>query len=300
MISISVIIATYNRALLLQQQLKALQLQDFDPNDFEVIIVDDGSTDYTSSVVATMQKTMNNITFLRQKNQGPAVARNYAASQAKGRILAFTDDDCLVTHEWLSVIHRSFDQQDILGLQGKTTTIKELVTPLTHQVMNEYGDYSTPTCNAAYLASTFHEMGGFDPEYPFQNEDADLSWRVREQGTILFAPEMHVLHPPRKDSFQKNAKKMKHLISEFMLYYKHPDLYKKYRAANPWITIYWLVMIKAQGYHFTRRIKYISQPLTMLQGILLSLVWWFQLLMLLPEFWKSNQKYQRLYGTAKL
>ncbi len=295
MITISVIIATYNRATLLHRQLRSLQKQDLDASDFEIIVVDDGSTDYTDEVVRHMQKTMNNLSVIKQDNQGPAVARNKGASVAKGSILAFTDDDCLVDANWLSIIKKKFSDESILGLQGRTTTVKKLVTPLTHQVLNEHGDYSTPTCNAAYRASVFSKVGGFDPEFPFQNEDADLSWRVRERGIIQFVPEMHVLHPPRPDSFKKNARKMKHLISEFMLYYKNPELYKKYRAANPWITIYWLVMVRAQGYHFTRRIKYIHKPIMMLQGIGLSLVWWIQLLRLLPTFIDSDRKYSSLY-----
>lgn len=295
MIVISVIIATYNRAALLQQQLSALKNQDFEPAGFEIVIVDDGSTDQTSEVVNTMQKGMSNITYLRQENQGPAVARNYAASIASGSIIAFTDDDCIVDSNWLSTIYKSFHDTKILALQGRTTTIKRLVTPLTHQVINEHGDTSIPTCNAAYRKSAFEQLGGFDNGFPFQNEDADLSWRIREMGQVKFVPEMHVLHPPRTDSFKKNACKMNHLISEFMLYYKNPMLYKKHRANSPWVTIYWLVMIKAQGYHFTRRIKYIRQPLIMLQGILLSIIWWGQLFMLLPEFWRSKLRYQRMY-----
>jgi glycosyltransferase involved in cell wall biosynthesis len=66
MITISVIIATYNRAPLLQKQLFALQRQDFKQEDFELIIVDDGSTDHTSEVVGAMQKSIANLTQTRE------------------------------------------------------------------------------------------------------------------------------------------------------------------------------------------------------------------------------------------
>jgi GT2 family glycosyltransferase len=196
----------------------------------------------------------------------------------------------------LAIISETLEDKSILALQGKTTTIEEQVTPLTHQVINEHGDTSIPTCNAAYRKSAFEEVGGFDAGFPFQNEDSDLSWRIREIGQVKFVPEMHVLHPPRTDTFKKNARKMQHLVSEFMLYHKNPTLYKKHRAISPWITIYWMVMVKAQGYHFIRRIKYIGQPRLMMKGLLLSIVWWIQLIRLLPVFWAKNLRYKSLFG----
>ncbi|MEO0332753.1 MAG: hypothetical protein AAF223_13890, partial [Bacteroidota bacterium] len=132
--------------------------------------------------------------------------------------------------------------------------------------------------------------------FPFQNEDADLSWRVRAMGKVVFSPEVLMTHPPRQDPFFKNAKKMKHYVSEFMLFHKNPALYQKYRCANPWELIYWRVMIKAQGYHFLTRIKFIRQPWVMIQGIALSLYWWGDLLSKWPTFWRADHKYRQLYA----
>ena len=294
--NISIVMATYNRVALLRQQIQCLLDQSLPLACYEIIVVNDGSTDGTAEYLRELEAQYPNVTALLQHNRGPAAARNLGVSQARGRILAFTDDDCQASHDWLLTIQHTFTNADVLAVQGKTVTDRRRMTPLTHQVINEYGDTSIPTCNAAYRQDVFVDAGGFDTGFPFQNEDADLAWRVRERGRVLFVPEMLMHHPPRVDSFRKNARKMQHYVSEFMLFHKNPDLYRKYRFSSPWRTIYWRVAVKAHGYHFLRRIKYIRRPWLMVQGIALSLCWWGDLLRKLPVFWQANQQYRTFYA----
>ena len=294
-IDISVVMATYNRVASLQQQMERLLHQSLPSEQYEIIIVDDGSSDGTADYLRQLEEQHPRVTALRQQNRGPAAARNLGVSQAQGRILAFTDDDCLASEDWLLTIQRTFKDQSVLAAQGRTLSDKAQMTPLTHQVVNEYGDTSMPTCNAAYRKSAFVDEGGFDTGFPFQNEDADLSWRVRERGAVVFVPEMLMHHPPRSDSFGKNARKMKHYVSEFMLFHKNPVLYKKYRYSSPWRTIYWRVAVQAHGYHFLRRIKYIGRPWLMVQGFALSVCWWGDLLGKLPVFWEADDYYRAYY-----
>lgn len=298
-IDISVVIATYNRCELLKKQLSCLLHQNFDRHRYEIIIINDGSTDHTEAYIAQVAAEHENIICLLQQNQGPAAARNLGVNHAKGNIIAFTDDDCLADPNWLSNIFNIFRNHAVLAIQGKTVSDKKQITPLTHQVINEKGDTSIPTCNAAYWKEVFLKAGGFDDSFPFQNEDTDLAWRVREMGEVVFSPDVLMVHPPRQDKFAKNAKKMKHYVSEFMLFHKNPVLYRKYRCSNPWELIYWKVMVKAQGYHFLTRIKYFCQPTLMLQGFALSLIWWTDLLVKWPVFWNANQKYRRRYASPQ-
>ena len=292
---ISVVIATYNRVDLLKHQLHHLLTQSFDLSAYEIIVINDGSTDSTAVYMKNMVKNFPNIHYMETQNGGPAKARNKGVAMAKGQIIAFTDDDCLADYHWLENIWRHFQDEELIAIQGKTITNINAVTPLTHQVINEYGDTSIPTCNAAYRKATLESLGGFDEGFPFQNEDADLAWRARESGKVIFAEDVLILHPPRTDSFRRNMRKMKNYISEFMLYYKNPTLYKKYRYANPWVTIYWRIMVKAQGFHFTRRIKFYKKPLLMIQGFALSLYWWLDLIVKFPEFLKANNFYRTQY-----
>ena len=297
-IEISVVMATYNRVALLKQQIQCLLHQSLPSECYELIIVNDGSTDGTAEYLQQLEREHPHVTALWQDNRGPAAARNLGVSQARGRILAFTDDDCQASQDWLLTIRRTFEDRTVLAAQGRTLSEKAKMTPLTHQVENEHGDTSMPTCNAAYRKRTFVDEGGFDTRFPFQNEDADLSWRVRERGTVVFVPEMLMHHPPRTDTFRKNARKMKHYVSEFMLFHKNPALYRKYRFASPWRTIYWRVAVQAHGYHFVRRVKYIGRPWLMVQGIALSLCWWGDLLRRLPMFWEANQYYKAYFQEA--
>ena len=230
---ISVVMPTYNRKGSLREALVAL-LEQWTKN-YEVIVVDDGSTDGTVQVLQEMSKEYKYLRFYTQSNQGPAAARNLGISHAKGKIIAFTDDDCEVSKTWVLMIRKSFElNPEVVALQGRTTTDREKITPFTHQIDNEHGFNTIPTCNAAYRTEILNRLGGFDTSFPFpHNEDADLAWRAAEIGKVKFIPEMTVHHPPRQDSFKKVSKRMRILESEFMLFYKNPVLYKKIGPNHP-------------------------------------------------------------------
>lgn len=97
----SVVIPTYNRPERLANCLNALARQDYPRDRTEIIVVDDGSPTPLDKVVQPFQ-SQQAITLLRQANAGPAAARNAGANQAKGTLLAFTDDDCMPSPDWLS------------------------------------------------------------------------------------------------------------------------------------------------------------------------------------------------------
>src|SRR5690349_8782081 len=97
---VSIIIPTYNRPAPLEQCLKALSQLDYPRDRFEVVVVDDGSTISPAGIVEGFCSRLD-IRMLRQANAGPAAARNLGAQEAKGQILAFTDDDCLPDPAWL-------------------------------------------------------------------------------------------------------------------------------------------------------------------------------------------------------
>ena len=88
---VSVIIAVYNEEKHLKQCLESLAKQSL--KNFEIIVVDDGSVDQTWQVLSAIQSSKPKIQKFKQKHQGPALARNYAARQAKGEILVFVDGD---------------------------------------------------------------------------------------------------------------------------------------------------------------------------------------------------------------
>jgi glycosyltransferase involved in cell wall biosynthesis len=288
---ITVIIPTYNRLASLKDTLNGLHKQTLPAHLFEIIVVNDGSSDDTEKYLKEVEATSTSFRFITQANAGPAAARNRGIAAARGRIIAFTDDDCIPDANWLEVIQNAFNERDLVGLQGSTYTDVKAITPLTHQIDNENGNASVPTCNAAFTREVLVRVNGFDEHFPFpHNEDADLAWRVEQIGKIQFVKTMRVYHPARTDAFKKVMKRMKIMESEFRLFYRNTTAYQQKRASSPWKNIYWEIGVKTQGYYLLSRWKYYRRPWLMVQGIALTFIWWFDLVRRLPQFIASNRR----------
>ena len=106
----SVIVPTRDRPERLEACLEAMAQLDFPAEKFEVIISDDGSRVPSVTLAARFADRLR-VRLVQGVQAGPAAARNRGAAQANGRFLAFTDDDCVVQHEWLSAYERSFTRQ---------------------------------------------------------------------------------------------------------------------------------------------------------------------------------------------
>jgi GT2 family glycosyltransferase len=301
---ISVVVATYNRQSSLKQLLGSLSKQTLSPSRFEVIIVSDGSTDGTADFVRELSLNCRNLKLLELKNRGPGAARNAGARAARGRYLAFTDDDCLASEDWLEQLLSVFERTGAVGVQGRTTTERLARTPLTHEIeVLSPWLAAIPTCNAAYRKDAFDVAGGFDESFPFaHNEDADLAWRVEEVGKTVFASEVHVIHPPRRDRFSKRARWVRFLESEFLLYYKNRTKYRKYISPSPWWTIYWNVFVMGQLRLSKSCCKYLVKPFKpfhFIIGIALVLVRWFNLLRFLPAYWRAQSFYRSKFSKCQ-
>lgn len=99
----SIIVPTYNRADEIGELLNSLVHQTIDDSLFEIIIVDDGSTDDTEKIISNVKsKSGLNITFLKQSHKGPGEARNYGMQEAKGEYFLFIDSDCIADENWLN------------------------------------------------------------------------------------------------------------------------------------------------------------------------------------------------------
>ena len=291
-IKISVIVPTYNRLALLKNQVTALLHQTLAAQYYEVLIVNDGSNDGTGAYLNELTMREPNVHVFHTNNGGPARARNTALKAASGTVIAFTDDDCEVHADWLVTILEEM-VGDVVGLQGLTYTDRSQVTPLTHQIDNEAGENSIPTCNAAYRKELLLAIGGFDETFPYpHNEDADIGWQMQELGEVKFCRNMRVYHPPRTDRFSKVAKRMRILESEFTLYRKNPQLYQKYRNTNPLKHIYSRVLVNAMWYYTYSRLKYWNRPKLMLQGYALIVLW-------LIDLFGSYPRYRTIYSQIK-
>ena len=115
----SIIIPTCNRPDRLAQCLVSLSNLKFPTQEFEVVVVDDGSRDPLDGVVEKFDDQLN-IRLLRTSNQGPGAARNTGAEHAKGEFLAFTDDDCEADENWLNHLDDVFKEFGECMIGGRT------------------------------------------------------------------------------------------------------------------------------------------------------------------------------------
>ena len=242
---ISIILPTHNRSLLLVQTLEALAKQTLPKSDYEVIVVADSCTDSTAEVVDYLAPAFPSLRMIPVSVKSPAKGRNAGAKLARGKYLAFTDDDCLPKPDWLIQLIAAFaERPEAVAIGGRTVTIPEDRTPLTHQVENAGDTDCLPSCNFIVLREAFEKIGGFSEQFAFpHNEDTDLCWKLEALGPLLHASEALVVHPPRRDSFKARVRWVRYLESEFTLAERNPGLYAV-RRRSPWRFIYWRVFVR--------------------------------------------------------
>lgn len=202
----SIIIPTFERPQTLAQCLEALGELDREGPTFEVIVVDDGGGVALDRVIDPVRGRLP-LRLLRQEHAGPAAARNAGVRVARGRWLAFTDDDCQPDPQWLRGFARGFAERSDLGLGGRTLNLVETnVFCVAHQLLVDYvtrrfrDGASEPgffaSNNIAFPAEALRPIGGFDTSFPFAaGEDRDLCTRWLAAGhTLAEAPAAIVRH----------------------------------------------------------------------------------------------------------
>ncbi|MDY6936030.1 MAG: glycosyltransferase [Cyanobacteriota bacterium] len=200
----SIIIPTYNRPKQIVTCLETLTKLDYPRDRFEVIVVDDGSDVSLEPTVTSFESDLD-LVFIRQENAGPAAARNHAAQKARGRYLAFTDDDCMPATDWLQALEACFDRHPECIVGGRTINAlpdNPFSTTSQNIISMGYDHYNAVRDEARFFASNnmvvprelFLEMGGFDNSFT-TSEDRELCDRWLHSGrTMTYAPEVKIYH----------------------------------------------------------------------------------------------------------
>jgi GT2 family glycosyltransferase len=198
---ISVVVAAHDRAQRLQTLLDALAAQTLDRERFEVVVVDDGSSDATPDVLArAAEQGPLRLRALRQEPaKGPAAARNRGWRAASAPVIAFTDDDCRPEATWLATLLDALAGRDDHIVQGRTEPDpleRDALGPFSRTLELTTQSPHFETCNIAYPRAVLERLDGFDEGYPAPaGEDTDLGWRAAGAGvTALFAPQAIVYH----------------------------------------------------------------------------------------------------------
>ena len=202
----SVVVPSRNRPAQLKACLQSLEAQGCPRQDLEVIVVDDGSARKLDDTVRPTQQSLGVVLF-RIEHAGPAAARNAGAGIARGRFLAFTDDDCRVEVNWIRELEARLRRLPDSMIGGAVINrVVQNSYALASQVILDsvYAYYNADPNDAAFFASNnmamsaelFHQVGGFDATFPrAAAEDRDFCDRWRHSGhKMSYAPEAVVYH----------------------------------------------------------------------------------------------------------
>jgi len=193
---VSFVIPTYARPERLRECLAALARQTMAADTFEIVVVDDGSPQPVVSPEGTTPAGPT-IRIIRQQNAGPSAARNRGVAEARGELIALTDDDCLPTPTWLESLvaaHRKCPDSLVGGItfNGLTNdvfaTTSQMIVDLVYEHFNRDHEaaYFLTSNNMLCSRSAYSALGGFDTSFPRAGaEDRDFCDRWRASGRPL-------------------------------------------------------------------------------------------------------------------
>lgn len=182
---ITVQLCTHNRRGLVGRVLDALFAQDLAPDDYEIVLVDDGSTDDTYDSVLRRVRPTCAFHLVRQRNAGLARSRNVGIERARGEIILFMDDDVLATPNLLSAHVRFHERHAHSICRGAVINVASFdnLPPAVYSLRHYSGAYFWTT-NVSVPLTVVKDAGSFDERFTeYGWEDLELGYRLRAKGT---------------------------------------------------------------------------------------------------------------------
>jgi O-antigen biosynthesis protein len=226
---ISVVICSYNGQRTIRDCLEGLLKLHY-PN-FEVVVVDDGSTDATAAIAREYGRRV-----ISSENRGLSNARNVGMEAATGEIVAYIDDDAYPDPHWLTYLAATFLSTEYAGVSGPNIAppgdgpIADCVANApggpVHVLLSDQEAEHIPGCNMAFRKTHLKAIGGFDPQFRIAGDDVDVCWRLQQRGwTLGFNPAAMVWHH-RRNSVRAYWRQQKNYAkAEALLEKKWPEKY---------------------------------------------------------------------------
>lgn len=260
MIEVSIVIPSYNRCDSLKVVLPALAKQSYPADRYEIVLVDNGSTDGTDQLIKELK--IPNLKFIKQANSGRSGARNRGIKEANGSIILFTDADIIADPNLVSchvAFHKEKDPCAVVGCEIQVDTLEEYEEVKSHNLPRRtlHKDdkkvlpwYFFLTGNASVSKEALINVGMFDEEFTgYGHEDIELGYRLQKKLglTIYYNPNAinYHWHPV---PFEEKCNKM-HLagISTVRFYNKHRDFEIKLRLGFTPLSMFFYNSFPVEG-----------------------------------------------------
>jgi glycosyltransferase involved in cell wall biosynthesis len=285
---ISVVVCCYNGSGTIRKCLKSLTKLDY-PN-YEVIVVNDGSTDKTAAIVEEYEVRLINV-----ENQGLSNARNVGLKAATGEIVAYIDADAFPDEHWLKYIAAKFLTTDCAGVGGPNLAppddgkIADCIAnapggPI-HVLITDQEAEHIPGCNMAFRKDCLKAIDGFDQKFKIAGDDVDVCWRMQQYGLWLaFSPSAKVWHRRRNSIQAYWRQQIEYGKAEAILEKKWPYKYNNI-GHIPWNgRIYGKELTKSVGWR-NWRIYYGTGGCASFQSLYRKSATFLQSLPLIPEWY---------------
>src|SRR3989441_7141118 len=234
---ISVVVCSYNGAHIIRDCLDGLEQLAYP--DYEVVVVDDGSTDSTAAIACQYDYRL-----IRTENRGLSNARNTRLEAATGEIVAYIDDDAYPDPHWLTYLAARFLSTSHAAVGGPNLAppgdgpIAECIARApggpVHVLLTDCEAEHIPGCNMAFRKACLEAIGGFHPPVPTAGDDADVCWRVPARGwTLGFHPAAMVWHHRRNSIRAYWKQQIGYGRAEAMLDRKGPEKDNGTRPGRP-------------------------------------------------------------------
>lgn len=243
---VSVVVCSYNGSRTIRECLEGLGRLDY-PN-YEVIVVNDGSTDTTAAIASQYD-----VRLISTKNRGLSNARNTGIEAATGEIVAYIDDDASPDPHWLTYLAVAFQNSSHAGIGGPNIApagdghtahcVAHAPGNPVHILLSDQEAEHIPGCNMAFRKACLQEIGGFDPNLRVAGDDVDLCWRLQQRGwTLGFSPAAMVWHHRRNSVRAYWKQQQGYGKAEGLLEKKWPEKY------NPLGHISWVGRVYGNGF----------------------------------------------------